>query len=116
MVRAGSAYHEDDAGCDSQTCLSGLPVQVRDHALSIKEDMPKQGANRDYFIQNADRELAATDGTVPGGQLAAITDPGANQMLKKLARNQPYYNRNLPHICSFFVKGECTRGEECPYR
>lgn len=91
-------------------------MQVRDHALAIKEDMPKQGANRDFFIQNADRELAATDGTVPGGQLATISDASANQLLKKLARNQPYYNRNLPHICSFFVKGECARGEECPYR
>jgi len=96
--------------------LTGLPVQVRDHALQIKEQLPKQGANRDFFIQNADRALALTDGTVPYGQLAKITDAGTNEMLRKLARNQPYYNRNLPHICSFFVKGECLRGEECPYR
>ena len=34
----------------------------------------------------------------------------------KLARTTPYYRRNLPHICSFWVKGECKRGEECPYR
>lgn len=34
----------------------------------------------------------------------------------KLARTQPYYKRNRPHICSFWVKGECKRGEECPYR
>ena len=34
----------------------------------------------------------------------------------KLARTTPYYKRNRPHICSFWVKGECTRGEECPYR
>ncbi|EJW71719.1 hypothetical protein WUBG_17370, partial [Wuchereria bancrofti] len=40
----------------------------------------------------------------------------SNDLLKKLARNQPYYQRNKPHICSFFVKGECRRGEECPYR
>ena len=25
-------------------------------------------------------------------------------------------NRNLPHICSFWIKGECKRGEQCPYR
>jgi pre-mRNA-splicing factor RBM22/SLT11 len=37
-------------------------------------------------------------------------------MLKKLARTEPYYKRNRPHICSFFVKGTCTRGDECPYR
>ncbi|KAI1714603.1 RNA recognition motif domain-containing protein [Ditylenchus destructor] len=103
-----------------QTCLLdleyGLPVQVRDHALSIKDDMPKHGANRDFYIQNADRALAQTDGTVPGGEVGKIADASTNPLLRKLARNQPYYNRNLPHICSFFVKGECTRGEECPYR
>ena len=27
-----------------------------------------------------------------------------------------YYKRNAPHICSFFVKGECNRGNECPFR
>ena len=26
------------------------------------------------------------------------------------------YKRNRPHICSFWVKGECKRGDECPYR
>ena len=39
-----------------------------------------------------------------------------NEMLMKLARTTPYYKRNRPHICSFWVKGECKRGEECPYR
>ena len=34
----------------------------------------------------------------------------------KLKRDKPYYKRNRAHICSFFVKGECKRGEECPYR
>lgn len=38
------------------------------------------------------------------------------EMLKKLARQDPYYHRNRPKICSFFAKGECTRGDECPYR
>lgn len=37
-------------------------------------------------------------------------------MLRQLARTDPYYKRNRPKICSFFVKGECTRGTECPYR
>lgn len=37
-------------------------------------------------------------------------------MLKALARTDPYYKRNRPHVCSFFVKGECNRGAECPYR
>uniref|UniRef100_A0A914YDH6 C3H1-type domain-containing protein n=1 Tax=Panagrolaimus superbus TaxID=310955 RepID=A0A914YDH6_9BILA len=106
-----------------QTCLLdleyGLPVQVRDQALSIKEQFPQQGANRDFFVQNAERALADTDGTVPYGELALIPNAGNNEMLNKLASTrgrEPYYARNAPHICSFFVKGECKRGDECPYR
>ena len=38
------------------------------------------------------------------------------EMLKQLARTDPYYKRNRPHVCSFFAKGECNRGSECPYR
>ena len=30
--------------------------------------------------------------------------------------DHPYYKRNWPHLCSFWVKGECKRGEECPYK
>lgn len=52
-------------------------MQVRDHALQIQDEIPKQGANRDYYIQNQERELALTDGTTPGGALAKITDSGS---------------------------------------
>ncbi len=38
------------------------------------------------------------------------------EMLKQLARTEPYYKRNRPHICSFYAKGECNRGNDCPYR
>lgn len=38
------------------------------------------------------------------------------QNLLKIARTAPYYKRNEAHICSFFVRGECKRGTECPYR
>lgn len=48
------------------------------------------------------------------GDLGKIT--GKSEMLTKLARKAPYYKRNRPHVCSFWVKGECKRGEECPYR
>ena len=61
------------------------------------------------FFQ-VDRELAQTDGTV--GKIPTHK----HEILSKLARTTPYYKRNRPHICSFWVKGECKRGEECPYR
>lgn len=38
-----------------------------------------------------------------------------NEKLLRMARSQPYYKRNLPHKCSFYAKGECTRGDRCPF-
>lgn len=36
--------------------------------------------------------------------------------MKKIARMAPYYRRNQARVCSFWLKGECTRGERCPFR
>jgi pre-mRNA-splicing factor RBM22/SLT11 len=36
-------------------------------------------------------------------------------MLQKLARLKPNYKKNEPHVCTFYLKGECWRGNECPY-
>ena len=63
-------------------------------------------------------QMSATDHGLGG--VGASTSSGKSHppsdLLMKLARTTPYYRRNLPHICSFWVKGECKRGEECPYR
>ena len=45
-----------------------------------------------------------------------VANRAGREMLKNLARSDPFYKRNRPHICSFFVKGECKRGGECPFR
>ncbi|CAD7091927.1 unnamed protein product [Hermetia illucens] len=101
-----------------QTCLLdleyGLPIQVRDAALKIADTMPQSDVNKEYYIQNIDNELSKTDGTQAAGAVGKSV--AASEMLSKLARTAPYYKRNRPHICSFWVKGECKRGEECPYR
>eukprot|EP00026_Physarum_polycephalum_P009049 Phypoly_transcript_09160.p1 GENE.Phypoly_transcript_09160~~Phypoly_transcript_09160.p1 ORF type:complete len:380 (+),score=68.30 Phypoly_transcript_09160:130-1140(+) len=95
-----------------QTCLLdlefGLPVQVRDTATPNNDPIPLSEANREYFQDLAERKIAS-------GQLPhARFEPTA--MIQKLARSAPYYKRNRAHVCSFFVKGECKRGAECPYR
>ncbi|KAJ4433666.1 RNA binding motif protein 22, partial [Periplaneta americana] len=101
-----------------QTCLLdleyGLPIQVRDAALRIKDDLPRSDVNKEFYIQNMDKELGKIDATTPAG--AVGKSQAASDLLMKLARTSPYYKRNRPHICSFWVKGECKRGEECPYR
>merc|ERR1712173_161364 len=102
-----------------QTCMLdleyGLPIQVRDAALKIKDDLPKSDVNREYYLQNVDAQLATSDTVGPGGALGKLPSH-KSELLAKLARTTPYYKRNRPHICSFWVKGECKRGEECPYR
>lgn len=40
----------------------------------------------------------------------------SNPVLEKLAKNYPDYRKNEPHVCSFFLKGQCNRGLECPYK
>ncbi|KAM5271312.1 LOW QUALITY PROTEIN: pre-mRNA-splicing factor RBM22-like [Ctenodactylus gundi] len=101
-----------------QTCLldleHGLPIQVHDAGLFFKEDMLKAGVNKVYYTQNLEREIPNSDGTRPAGMLGKATS--TSDMLLKLARTAPYYKRNRAHICSFWVRGECRQGEECPYR
>ena len=109
-------------------------------------DYPKSDVNREYYIQQIEREVhllcslnaflkiaiihilyvqkeagGALVATQPAGALARAMEssaaaPASHEMLNRLARTTPYYKRNMPHICSFWVKGECKRGEECPYR
>ncbi|KRT78378.1 RNA binding protein, partial [Oryctes borbonicus] len=78
----------------------------------MKDDIPKSDVNKEYYIQNMEKELSKSDaGALIGNK---INEP--NELLMRLARTAPYYKRNRPHVCSFWVKGECRRGEECPYR
>ena len=89
---------------------------MRDQVLKVKDDLPRSDVNREYHLQQVDRELAKTDGTVAAGEVGGKISQGKHETLMRLARTTPYYKRNRPHICSFWVKGECKRGEECPYR
>ena len=100
-----------------QVCLLdlefGLPVQVRDQALGVDGNtaIPKSDVNREYFAEEADRKAAAG---IDFDSSFGKTQP--SDTILKLQRTTPYYKRNRAHVCSFFVRGECTRGAECPYR
>eukprot|EP00698_Gefionella_okellyi_P006376 TRINITY_DN15731_c0_g1_i1.p1 TRINITY_DN15731_c0_g1~~TRINITY_DN15731_c0_g1_i1.p1 ORF type:complete len:373 (+),score=60.73 TRINITY_DN15731_c0_g1_i1:29-1120(+) len=99
-----------------QVCLLdleyGLPVQVRDAALGMVKDVPVSRVNRDYVAMQTERAVAEGLPSAVAYQKAPIND-----QLLKLARtqHQPYDKRNRPHVCSFFMQGNCTRGEYCPY-
>jgi pre-mRNA-splicing factor RBM22/SLT11 len=98
-----------------QTCLFdleyGLPVQVRDRYLEElgqeKLTMPESRVGRDYVLQN---KHAEADSELPYGKV------GTHPMLERLARKTPYYKRNEARICTFFVKGACNRGGDCPFK
>lgn len=95
-----------------QVCLLdldyNLPVQVRDQALGIQEDLPDSVAGREFALNKLQEDGAFSREKFGGS--------AANDILQKLNRNAPYYKRNQARVCSFFVKGECKRGAECPYR
>ncbi|KAL9263653.1 Zinc finger CCCH domain-containing protein [Drosera capensis] len=100
-----------------QVCLLdleyGLPVQVRDTALSINsnDSIPKSDVNREYFAEEHDRRArAGFDYESSYGKVRP------SDTILKLQRTTPYYKRNRAHVCSFYIRGECTRGAECPYR
>ena len=87
-----------------QTCVFdleyGLPVAVRDHALGLKDDIPTGDFNKEHFHQNLGKELQLQGDDLRGAHSAP------NQFLERISqgRRGPYYKRNLPHICSFWVK------------
>jgi pre-mRNA-splicing factor RBM22/SLT11 len=95
-----------------QTCLFdlqfGLPVEVRDSFLKEKIEVPKDPVNRDFWAHQMTKNLQNLD--------LPYDKPDSYPILEKIARRDVYHKRNLPHICSFFVKGNCARGMECPYR
>ncbi|KAK9864507.1 hypothetical protein WJX84_009809 [Apatococcus fuscideae] len=95
-----------------QVCLLdleyNLPVQVRDSATGEDTDqLPQSDVGKEYQLQRmADEgELGTT-----------FNGPQANDTILKLQRTTPYYKRNRAPVCTFFVRGECKRGAECPYR
>lgn len=99
-----------------QTCLFdleyGLPVQVRDKYLEEmgqqKVSLPESRIGRDYSLQEAQK--AGAQDALPYGKV------GKHPMLQRLARMTPYYKRNEARICTFYVKGQCNRGQDCPFR
>ncbi|KAI3885472.1 hypothetical protein MKW92_031120 [Papaver armeniacum] len=88
-----------------QVCLLdleyGLPVQVRDTALAIdsNDSIPKSDVNR---------ARAGIDYESSYGKARP------NDTILKLQRTTPYYKENRAHVCSFFVRNECTEALNVP--
>jgi pre-mRNA-splicing factor RBM22/SLT11 len=93
----------------------GLPVKVRDKILRESGSAgaviapPQSQANRAWYTAQQERALAQ-------GGSANTPNALAHAKLTEMARMEPRYERNLAKLCSFFAKGECDRGAQCPFR
>mmetsp|Transcript_46577 Transcript_46577/g.108250 ORF Transcript_46577/g.108250 Transcript_46577/m.108250 type:complete len:439 (-) Transcript_46577:300-1616(-) len=118
-----------------QVCLMdmeyNLPVAVRDKLMGSGSadrgvggvQMPTSDVNKEWYWEN--QRKAMEEGTLQGFQ--ELNSEGSKSVgasfekLASLSRNNsstPYYDRNLPKMCTFWVRQTCTRvtNNSCPYR
>lgn len=94
----------------------GLPVKVRDRILAEAGSanataiVPQSSANRSWYTAQQERALAQGQNLVGEANALAVAK------LKEMANMKPRYERNMAKLCSFFAKGECNRGANCPFR
>ena len=94
----------------------GLPVKVRDRVLreagsaSAVAAVPQSMANRAWYTAQQQRLLEQR------GTMVDNANELAHAQLREMARMEPRYERNLAKLCSFFARGECNRGDSCPFR
>lgn len=90
-----------------QTCILDIkynvPVKVRD-SITKEAEAPKTEINRQFYHQQL------TDKPLP------VLAPKDQETLERISNREPNYKRNLPHVCTFYLKGKCNRGSTCPYR
>ena len=111
-----------------QTCLFdlqfGLPVELRDKYLKKKIEIPKEQANLDYFISKATENFEnlnlpyyKPDAYKISPEQSAIKNViEKNDNNNNVDKKNKIIKRNQRYICSFFLRGECNRGDLCPYR
>lgn len=98
-----------------QTCSFDLrynvPTAVRDAALQINTELPSEDANRQYFVQNAETLMFGASSLMDYTK----SESAGRELVKRLARIDPYSKSPLKPICTYFLKGNCYRGDACPY-
>ena len=110
-----------------QTCLFdlqfGLPVELRDKFLKKKIEIPKEQANLDFFISKATENFENLNLPYykPDAYKISPEISTIKNMLNKTGDNNnvdknKVIKRNQRYICTFFLRGECNRGDLCPYR
>lgn len=81
--------------------------------LEVKQSIPETDVNRQYFVAAAEAKL---DAKGPTASLVDYSkaDADAKALLAQMAA-APAPDPSK-RSCPFFLKGECKRGNACPYR
>lgn len=81
-----------------QTCILdlqfGLPLAIRDAALKMIKNGPTSDINREYHAQNEAQLLKAGE----SGYDDERVERAAHDLLRKLAKSEPYFRRSRPQI------------------
>jgi len=108
-----------------QTCILdlqfGLPVEVRDKALELegqeKADIQAVShANRNFIMDQIETSIKDGSGRYNLPTYGPLKSKTAQMLINRVQRRGPYFKRNEPHVCSFFIRGKCNRGLSCPYK
>lgn len=107
-----------------QVCILDLdlkiPLSLRNQAMqsvmtnSIKDTMPKEDVNREYFMRAVEKEMDKN-----GGNPALFSGKVGNmnrEVLKRFAETETFKKRIKVQICPDFLKGHCTQGVNCRFR
>jgi pre-mRNA-splicing factor RBM22/SLT11 len=89
----------------------GLPVELRDKFIDSTAvvAMPKDVANRDFWANNVNGQIDKLE--------LPYKNPEVQGALAEISKKfGPSAKRNLPKVCTFYVRGLCNRGTLCPYR
>ncbi|EER28242.1 Pre-mRNA-splicing factor slt11 [Coccidioides posadasii str. Silveira] len=90
----------------------GLPIVVRDAALKMVAPGPQSSINREYYAQEHEKELEEGRGAVEEYEK---TDEKARELLRRLARSEPYYKRQRRLEASGATEGGQTGQKQIGY-
>eukprot|EP00762_Andalucia_godoyi_P002069 ANDGO_02638.mRNA.1 Zinc finger CCCH domain-containing protein 4 len=109
-----------------------LPVAIRDKIISSHVDEHHRHQSNGNSADNSSSSsssssnaLVVPTSTTNRQLLLSSAAPfssdsgkatGKEAILRSLTKDQPYFARNKPFVCGYWLKGKCTRGEYCPFR